>query len=301
MKIKFQGVFNMQAVTEKKGINDLELENVIKFEELLSVSYKYNGRSGYEFYLDKNTGKGVNFSSQSHTQWQWTPIKEINFKELKEYLASAKDIRYVMNTDDIFFKEIMEDVRESLVSVNELEQAGRLLEQRGYSGVKYEFTSRGDRFFKGTTPSNKTMDLAVQRDENTVLIYESEKYENKYKNIFAAKYLSSSYTFYKGDYKDELLELFKYAFRLCYENHLKEFGEVVFEEKIGAFAKKVIEKIQSKATEFADIISLAISEFNNLIIPSGYKLFDEQVLEFKSENKLIYSFTALLEIQTDEI
>ncbi|MED4285328.1 hypothetical protein P4679_25735 [Priestia megaterium] len=292
----------MNQVAENKGINELELGKVIKFEELLSVSYKYNGYSGYEFYLDKNTGKGVNFSSQSHTQWDWAPIKEINFKELKEYLANANDIMDPMNnTDDMFFKEMMEDVRKSLVSVNELEQAEKLLEQRGYSGVKYRFTSRGDRFFKGTTPSKKTKDLAVQRDENTVSIYESEEYKNKYKKIFAAKYLSSSYTFQKGDYKDELLKLFKYAFRLCYENLLQKFEEVVFEEKIGAFAKRVIEKIQNEATEFVDIISLAISEFNSLIIPSGYKLFDEQALEFKNENKLIYSFIALLETDADKI
>jgi len=292
----------MNQVTENKGVNELELGKVIKFEELLSVSYKYKGYSGYEFYLDETTGKGVNFYSQSHTQWGWVPIKEINFKELKEYLASANDIMKPMNnTDDIFFKEMMEDVRESLDSVNELEQAEKLLEQRGYSRVEYRFTSRGDRFFKGTTPSKKTKDLAVQRDENTMSIYESEENENKYKKIFAAKYLSSSYTFHNGDYEDELLELFKYAFRLCYENLLQEFQEVVFEEKSEAFAKRVIGKIQSEATEFADIISLAISEFNSLIIPSGFKVLDEQALEFKNENKLIYSFIALLETDADKM
>lgn len=292
----------MNQVTENKGINELELGKVIKFKELLSVSYKYKGYSGYEFYLDETTGKGVNFYSQSHTQWGWVPIKEINFKELKEYLANADNTMKPMNnTDDIFFKEMMEDVRESLDSVSELEQAEKLLEQRGYSDVEYRFTSRGERFFKGTSPSKKTMDLSVQRDEDTISIYESEEYENKYKKIFAAKYLSSSYTFHKGDYEDELLKLFKNAFRLCYENLLQEFEEVVFEEKIGAFAKRVIEKIRSQATTFADIISLAISEFNILIIPSDFKVFDEQALEFKNENKLIYSFTALLETDTDKI
>lgn len=292
----------MNQVTKIKGIKELELGKVIKFEELLSVSYKYNGYSGYEFYLDKTTGKGVNFYSQSHTQWGWVPIKEINFKELKEYLANANDIMNPMNnTDDMFFKEMIEDVRESLDSVSELEQAEKLLKQIGYSDVKYRFTSRGERFFKGTSPFKKTKDVSVQRDENTVSIYESEEYENKYKKIYAAKYLSSSYIFHKGDYEDELLELFKYAFRLCYENLLQEFEEVVFEEKIGAFAKRAIEKIQSEATEFADIIPLAISEFNRLIIPSGYKLFDEQALEFKNENKLIYSFIAVLETNADKI
>jgi hypothetical protein len=286
----------MNTATKKKGINDLKLGKVIKFEELLSVTYSYIGNpyERYEYYLDKDTGKGVNFSSQSHTQWNWMPNKEIDFNELKEYLANAKDIMDAMNTDDMFFKEMMEDVRRSFVSVNELEQAGKLLEQIGYSSVKYKYTSRGDRFFKGTTPSNKTMDLAVQRDENAVSIYESEEYENKYKNIFAAKYLSSSYTFHKGDYKDELLKLFKYAFRLCYESYSLENEEVIF-------AEKVIEKVQSEATEFVDIISLALSEFNNLVIPSGYKLFDEQALEFKNENKTIYSFTALLETEAYEI
>ncbi|NGY88832.1 hypothetical protein F6Y05_38275 [Bacillus megaterium] len=54
--------------------------------------------------------------------------------------------------------------------------------------------------------------------------------------------------------------------------------------------------MNKKRTNFNELVSLGISEFNNLFETSGYEFLEEETLEFKDKNKVIYSFSTLLEL-----
>ncbi|NGY88834.1 hypothetical protein F6Y05_38285 [Bacillus megaterium] len=97
----------MNKVAEKKEINNLDLGNVFKYEELVYVSYTFKDKPYMQFtyYLNENTGNGVNFYSQSHTQWHWSPVDHLYYQELKAHLVNATEFKEAVNTGDMYIQK----------------------------------------------------------------------------------------------------------------------------------------------------------------------------------------------------
>lgn len=294
----------MHAVTEKKGINGLELGKVFKYENLLFVSYTFVVKKhlgDFTYYLDKNSGKGINVSSKSHKQRQWSRLNKAFYKELKAYLARATEIKDVVKIDDLSINRESNDVRKYLIPAFNVEQAEELLKQNGYSDLELmvNVEAKGKVYLEATK-DNVRKHFFVSKGSKNMSIYESKLGDNSFKEVSKYNYATKQFIFNKDNYREVFLELYKFGFSLIYKNILKETCEETLDVKTRAFRERMVEIIEQKTTNFADIISLGISEFNKLVETSGYTFLEEETLKFKGENKVIYSFSTLLEIPKDE-
>ncbi|MEM4992709.1 hypothetical protein WKH56_09210 [Priestia sp. SB1] len=291
----------MNQVAEKKGINNLDLGNVFKYEELVYVSYTFKDKPDMQFtyYLNKNTGNGVNFYSQSHTQWHWSPVDHLYYQELKTHLVNATEFKEAVNTGDMCIQKMFNDVREHLGYVFCIEQAEKVLKHIGCSHLNFMHNNAGNVYFQATMNSVRKH-ICVSMGNKEVTIYESKLNANVPTETSSYTYEPKKFIFDADNYSQVLLELYKFGFELIFINVLKETCVEIVDAKTRSFREEMVKIVEQKAANFNELVSLGISEFNNLVETSGYEFLEEETLEFKDKNKVIYSFSTLLKLSNDK-
>ncbi|MDU9693874.1 hypothetical protein O0Q50_22090 [Priestia aryabhattai] len=291
----------MNQVAEKKGIDNLDLGNVFKYEELVYVSYTFKDKPDMQFtyYLNNNTGNGVNFYSKSHTQWHWSPVDHLYYQELKAHLVNATEFKEAVNTGDMYIQKMFNDVREHLGYVFCIEQAERVLKHIGCSHLNFMHNNAGNVYFEATKNSVRKH-ICVSMGNEKVTVIESNLNANAFTETSSYTYEPKKFIFNEYNYREILLELYKYGFELIYKNLLKGTCVEIVDAKTHSFREQMVEIVEQKETNFNERISLGISEFNNLVETSGYEFLVEETLEFKDKNKVIYSFSTLLELSKDK-
>lgn len=291
----------MNQVTEKKGINNLDLGNVFKYEELVYVSYTFKDKPymRFTYYLNKNTGNGVNFYSQSHTQWHWSPVDHLYYQELKAHLVNATEFKEAVNTGDMYIQKKFNNVREHLGFVFCVEQAEKVLKHIGCTHLEFMHNIAGNVYFKATKNSVRKH-ICVSMGNEKVTIIESILNANAFTETSSYTYVPKKFIF-NDDYREGLDELYKYGFELIYKKVLKGNCVETVDAITRPFREQMIKIVEQKATNFNDCISLGINEFKHLVEMSGYEFLEEETLEFKDKNKVIYSCSTLLKLSNDKV